>query len=111
MPPRRWDIRIRDILAAIEKIHQYTEDMDLEAFRGDPKTIDAVVRNLEIIGEAARHLPDEIVGKHSEIPWREMRDMRNLLSHEYFGVNRNIVWETIQTDLPAIVPFLRDLLS
>ena len=81
MPLRRWDIRIRDILAAIEKIQRYTENMDLRAFESDPKTIDAVVRNLEIIGEAARHVPDEIVNKYPEIPWREMRDMRNLLSH------------------------------
>ena len=111
MPPRRWDIRIRDILAAIEKIQEYTKNMNFKAFRSDSKTVDAVIRNLEIIGEAAQHVPAEIADKHSEIPWREMRDMRNLLSHEYFGVNRNIVWETIQTDLPAIVPFLRDLLS
>ena len=87
MPHRRWDIRIHDILASIEKIQKYTDNMDVKAFRNDPKTVDAVVRNLEIIGEAARHVPDEIVEEHTEIPWREMRDMRNLLSHEYFGVN------------------------
>jgi uncharacterized protein len=55
--------------------------------------------------------PIEIVDKHPEIPWREMRDMRNLLAHEYFGVNTKIVWETIQTDLPAIVPVLKALLQ
>jgi uncharacterized protein with HEPN domain len=86
MPHRRWDIRIHDILASIEKIHKYTENMDAKIFLGDSRTVDAVVRNLEIIGEAARHVPDEIVKEHPEIPWREMRDMRNLLSHEYFGI-------------------------
>jgi uncharacterized protein len=55
--------------------------------------------------------PIEIVDKHPEIPWREMRDMRNLLAHEYFGVNTKIIWETIQTDLPAIVPVLKALLQ
>lgn len=63
MPPRRWDIRVRDILAAIEKINEYTKGYDLQNFEGDSKTIDAVVRNLEIIGEAARHIPDDIIGK------------------------------------------------
>ena len=110
MPHRRWDIRIHDILASIEKIQKYTENMDAKAFRGDSKTVDAVVRNLEIIGEAARHVPDEIVEKHSEIPWREMRDMRNLLSHEYFGVNSDIVWETIQSDLPTLPALLKAIL-
>jgi uncharacterized protein with HEPN domain len=111
MPPRRWDIRVRDILAAIEKIHKYTTDYRYRNFEADSKTVDAVVRNLEIIGEAARHIPDDIIEKNPGIPWKEMRDMRNLLSHEYFGVNTKIIWETIQTDLPAIVPVLKRLLQ
>ncbi|BBO73139.1 DUF86 domain-containing protein [Desulfosarcina widdelii] len=110
MPHRRWDIRIHDILASIEKIQKYTDNMDAKAFRDDPKTVDAVVRNLEIIGEAARHVPDEIVEEHHKIPWREMRDMRNLLSHEYFGVNSDIVWETIQSDLPGLPALLKAIL-
>jgi uncharacterized protein with HEPN domain len=110
LPHSRWDIRIRDILTAIEKIQKYTTDMNSKVFRGDPKTVDAVIRNLEIIGEASRHVPDEIVDKHPEIPWREMRYMRNLLAHEYFGVNTKIVWETRQTDWLAIVPVLKALL-
>jgi uncharacterized protein with HEPN domain len=73
--------------------------------------VDAVVRNLEIIGEAARHVPEDIVENNPGIPWSEMRDMRNLLAHEYFGVNTRIVWETIQTDFPAIVRSLRGLLQ
>ncbi|WP_419660528.1 conserved uncharacterized protein, DUF86 [Desulfosarcina variabilis str. Montpellier] len=110
MPPRRWDIRIRDILAAIERIHDYTKGYNYQQFKGDSKTIDAVVRNLEIIGEAACHIPDDITAKNPAIPWREIRDMRNLLAHEYFGVNTKIVWETIQSDFPAIVPALKVLL-
>jgi uncharacterized protein with HEPN domain len=81
MPPRRWDIRIRDMLAAIEKIYSYTTHYNYQTFEGDSKTIDAVVRNLEIIGEAARHVPDDIIEKYPGIPWREIRDMRNLLAH------------------------------
>jgi uncharacterized protein with HEPN domain len=68
------------------------------------------VRNFEIIGEAAAHLPKDIAADHPEIPWQDMRDMRNVLSHEYFGVNERIVWETFQNDLRPLVPLLKDLL-
>lgn len=110
MPPRRWDIRIHDILPSIAKIQEYTNSLDSHSFQGDSKTVDAVVRNLEIIGEAARHVPEDITGKHPEIPWQDMSDMRNLLSHEYFGVNKKIVWDTVTNDLPALVPLLKTLL-
>ena len=110
MPPRRWDFRIRDILNAIEKIQGYTEGFDYSRFQADPKTVDAVIRNLEIIGEAAKHIPEDFKEKHLDIPWREMSDMRNLLSHEYFGVNEKLVWNTITTDIPAVISPLEALL-
>jgi uncharacterized protein with HEPN domain len=111
MPPRKWDLRIRDILASIGRIMEYTRDMDFEHFRCDTKTVDAVVRNFEIIGEAAANVPEEIAVDHPEIPWQDMRDMRNVLAHEYFGINENIVWDTIQDDLPPLVPQLINLLQ
>jgi len=111
MPHRKWHLRIRDILASIERIIEYTINLDFEQFRSDPKTFDAVVRNFEIIGEAAAHVPEEIVADHSEIPWQDMRDMRNVLAHEYFGINENIVWDTIQDDLPPLVSQLKSLLE
>lgn len=89
----------------------YTRDLDFENFKSDSKTIDAVVRNFEIIGEAATHMPEEITVNNPEIPWQDMRDMRNMLAHEYFGINEKIVWETIQDDLPPLVPQLAKLLS
>ncbi len=85
--------------------------MDFEQFRSDTKTVDAVVRNFEIIGEAAAHVPEEIVADHPEIPWQDMRDMRNVLAHEYFGINENIIWDTIQDDLSRLVPQLKSLLE
>jgi len=111
MPPRKWNLRIRDILASIERIIEYTRNLDFEQFRSDTKTFDAVVRNFEIIGEAATHVPEEIVAIHPEIPWQDMRDMRNVLAHEYFGINENIVWDTIQDDLLPLVPQLKSLLE
>ena len=109
MPHRGWEFRVADIVDSIEKILSYTAGMSFEQFRKDSKTIDAVIRNFTIIGEAARHIPDEIVQSHSEIPWREMADLRNIIVHEYSGVNEKIIWETIQTDLPGLLSSLRKM--
>ena len=111
MPSRKWDLRIKDILSSIERIITYTEGMNFDEFREDTKTVDAVVRNFEIIGEAAARVPEEIVGVHPEIPWREMRDMRNVLAHEYFGIDEKIIWDTIRYDLPPLIPLLKILLE
>ena len=109
MPHRAWEFRVADIVDSIEKILNYTAGMSFEQFRKDSKTIDAVIRNFTIIGEAARHIPDEIVQSHPEIPWREMADLRNIIVHEYSGVNEKIIWETIQTDLPGLLSSLRKM--
>jgi uncharacterized protein with HEPN domain len=107
VPRRETDERLRDILAAIAKIRRYTAGMDFRAFADDEKTIDAVIRNFAVIGEAANHLSDDYIGRHSGIPWDEMRGMRNVIIHEYFGVSMEIIWETIQGDLPAVEESLR----
>lgn len=109
MPPRDWLFRINDILGAISAVETYVEGMSYEDFIADRKTVDAVIRNLIIIGEAACHLPEEIPLNHPEIPWNEMRAMRNFVVHEYFGISDKILWDTIQTDLPPLVPALRRL--
>ena len=69
-----------------------------------------MARELEIIGEAARHIPPDVEAIHPQIPWRLMRDMRNVIAHEYFGVDWQIVWETAVNDLPVLVPFLENIL-
>jgi uncharacterized protein with HEPN domain len=89
---------------------EYTRNLDFENFKSDTKAVDAVVRNFEIIGEAAAHMPEEIVAGHPEIPWQDMRDMRNVLAHEYFGINEKIVWNTIQDDLSLVLSKLKELL-
>ncbi len=75
MPPRAWELRIRDILGAISAVQEYTAEMKYDAFVADRKTVDAVLRNLILIGEASSHIPDDFVSEHSDIPWRDMRDM------------------------------------
>jgi uncharacterized protein with HEPN domain len=110
VPPRNWRFRIQDILDAIAAVSAYTANMDFEQFTRDRRTVDAVVRNLILIGEAARHIPDDICAKSSALPWPEMRAMRNLVVHQYFGVSDAILWQTVKQDLPSIVEPLLGLL-
>ncbi len=111
MPRRDWKFRIQDILDAIGAVSAYTAEMDFEQFTRDRRTVDAVVRNLILIGEAGRHIPDDICAKSSTLPWSEMRAMRNLVVHQYFGVSDAILWETVKQDLPSIVKPLLGLLA
>jgi uncharacterized protein with HEPN domain len=111
VPLRSWKIRIADIIEAIENVFEYSEGMVFENFVADQKTIDAVIRNFIIIGEAARHVPEDIIQTHADIPWREMRDMRNIVVHEYFGVDNRIIWDTVQNNLPPLMPLLKKLIS
>jgi uncharacterized protein with HEPN domain len=111
VPPRDWKLRVEDISLAIERIQRYTVGLTLEAFRTDDLRIDAVIRCLGIIGEAARHVPDDVQEKYPDVPWSEMRGIRNVVMHEYFGVVLEVVWQTIQEDLPPLVPRLTEILD
>jgi uncharacterized protein with HEPN domain len=91
MPDRDWKFRIEDILESIAKVERYTAGMTFDTFTADEKTIDAVVRNFTIIGEAARYMPQEIEARYPYLPWNEMRGMRNIVVHEYFGVSFSIL--------------------
>ncbi len=91
-----------DIFDAIEKAEEFTSGMKLNDFSQDPKTQFAVVRALEIIGEAAKKFPDEIRDNYPDIPWRQMSGMRDKLAHDYFGVNTEVVWKTLSEDLPPL---------
>jgi uncharacterized protein with HEPN domain len=102
MPKRDWRLYFEDIFECINKIGIYTAGMAYNEFVKDDKTIDAVVRNLEVIGEAARQVPDSIKQKYSDIPWKEIIGLRNRVIHEYFGVDFEIVWEIITHDLPKL---------
>ena len=107
MPPREWRLRVEDILEAIAKIEQYVSGLSFGQFAADPKTIDAVVRNLEVIGEAVRHLSSDLDSLPAGVPWIDIAGMRNILIHEYFGVDLKIIWQTVIDDLPELRSQLR----
>jgi len=100
-----------DILESIEKIQQYTANLTFEDFVANNMAVDAVVRNFEIIGEAASHIPDNIQSKYSEVPWFEMKGMRNIMVHEYFRVDLKIVWMTARESLPALVSKINRIIA
>jgi uncharacterized protein with HEPN domain len=110
MSPRLWTERIEDILEAIAEIEEFTRSMSFDQFRDDPKTLKAVALDIVVIGEAAGHVPNDVTDAHPEIAWALMRGMRNRLVHDYFGMDPEILWDTIQNDLPGLVEPLRKLL-
>ena len=102
MSNRPIRLLIDDMLDAIGRIEQYIQGLSYEIFSDDQKTIDAVVRNLEIIGEAANRLPEELKEKHSEIEWYKIVGLRHRIVHEYFGIDIQIIWQIIHCDLPNL---------
>jgi uncharacterized protein with HEPN domain len=96
---RDYRLYLDDILEAIDRIYEYVNCMDEDAFGSDRKTQDAVIRNLEVIGEASRKLPDELKGRSNEIEWSKIIGFRNILAHEYFGVSIPIVWDIVQNKI------------
>lgn len=102
MSSREWEFRIYDILTSIEKIESYLQGMTLTQFKKNELVIDAIIRNLEIIGEASKNIPLVIRRTYGHIPWDQMNGMRNILIHEYFGVDIKIVWHTAKKYLPVL---------
>lgn len=107
------DIRdyLRDILDTIDLAQSFTIDMTFDQFQDDARTSFAVIRALEIIGEATKNIPIPIREQYPEIPWKGFTGMRDKLIHAYFGVNLEVVWDTIQLDLPQLRPVIAQILQ
>ena len=108
---RDYKVYLEDILEAASKIRQFTAGLTLSEFSRDAKTLDAVVRNLEIIGEAVKHLPDEVRARSQGVDWKKIAGLRDILIHEYFGVNIEVIWDIVQQKLPQLEQTARDLLK
>ena len=99
---RDYRLYIKDIVAAMESIEGFIAGMDLVSFRADDKTASAVMRKLEIIGEAVKQVPEEVRQRYSHVPWKEMAGMRDKLIHFYFGVDYSLVWRAITERVPKV---------
>ncbi len=102
---------LNDIYEAIQRIELYTKGIDYENFLKDIKTQDAVIRNLEIIGEAAKNISDDFKSKNPQLPWKDLAGVRDKLIHHYFGVNLEVVWYIIKDDLPPLKEEIRHILE
>ena len=109
MSKRDRDLLLEDMLESALKIKRYTQDMSFEDFLKDDKTIDAVVRNFEIIGEAANRVDDGFKSQNVHIEWKRIRGFRNRIVHDYFGIDYEIVWSIIENDLSRLIEQLRSL--
>ena len=108
---REWRFYIQDMIEFSEKVLSYTEGMDQDAFVAEGLTYDATLRNLELIGEAATHIPSEVREAYPEIPWRAIVGARNRLAHAYLGIRDDVIWTIIQDAVPKLLPALRKILD
>ncbi|MCH7731135.1 MAG: DUF86 domain-containing protein [Candidatus Marinimicrobia bacterium] len=107
------DLRLylEDILESCRFIQEFVHGMDFEAFVGDEKTTSAVIRKFEVMGEAAKNIPEQIRVEYPNVPWQKMASMRDRLIHAYFGVDYQLVWDTIQQFIPSLIETIADILN
>jgi len=108
---REYSLYLKDILEAMAAIEKFVAGMEFEDFKNDDRTSSAVIRKFEIIGEAIKHIPDEIRNKYPQIKWKQMAGMRDRLIHFYFGVKYDLVWHTIKDVIPKVKPIVQGILK
>ena len=108
---REWRFYVSDMIGFCERVLDYTVGLDRASFVASAMTYDAVLRNLELIGEAATHIPEAVRDAHPEIPWRAIVGARNRLAHSYLLIDDEIIWTMIEDAVPSLLPALRTLLE
>ena len=111
MSERDFRLYLVDILDSGSAVLAFVKDLSFEEFCNDRKTSSAVIREFEIIGEAVGKIPDELKQKHPDVEWQDIKDFRNLLIHEYFGVDMEIMWKIIQENLPVLMNAVKEILQ
>ena len=111
LTPREWRFYIDDMISFAEKVITYTDGLDQERFVASGLNYDATVRNLELIGEAATHVPDAVRAAHPQVPWRLVIATRNRLIHGYLGIDNDTLWSIVVSDVPGLLACLRNLKS
>jgi len=111
MSKREPLLLLKDIEESIKKIKAYTKGMSFKMFQNDDKTIDAVIRNFEIIGEAANRIPDEIKDNFTEVNWHRIRGFRNRIVHDYMGVDLEIIWEIIEKNINELQEQIEEMIN
>lgn len=109
--PRDYKLYLEDILVSAERVARYLERVSYEDFITDEMLLDAVLFNLEVVGEAAKHVPENIRVNYPSIEWRSISGLRDIIVHEYFRLNLRIIWDTIQNELPALRRSIADVLA
>ncbi|MBF0539559.1 MAG: DUF86 domain-containing protein [Nitrospirae bacterium] len=111
MSKRQWRLFIEDIFESADKIVKYTDGLNSDDFFKDPKTYDAVMRNLQIMGEAVKNVPREIKERYKHIHWKNITGLRNIIVHEYFGVKESVIWDIIKNGIPDIKRQIENILK
>lgn len=109
--PRSEEVYLKDIRKSIRQIVKYTKNFSFDRFASDEKTIDAVLRNLEIIGEAVKKLPESLKQQYSQIEWKKIASLRDILIHEYFGIDIEIIWDILSNKLPSLQKTINSILK
>jgi uncharacterized protein with HEPN domain len=108
---REWRFYVEDMVGFCSKVLSYTQDLDASSFAGSGIHYDATLRNIELVGEAATHIPEKIRRAHPEIAWRKIIATRNRLIHGYLGIDNDVLWSIVQSDIPQLLEQLRILQS
>ncbi len=111
MKKRKDKLYVDDIILAMGKIQKYTKGLDYERFVESDLIIDATLRNIEVIGEASKNVSVELRGKYPNIPWKRMIGLRNIVTHEYFGVDLGIIWVIANENIPETIPLIKNMLK
>lgn len=106
---RSWELFLRDMLEASQKVIRYTDERQMAAFVADEMAYDATLRNLEVLGEAAKNIPEEIRQRHPEVDWRGVAGLRDILAHAYFALDDETLWKIVQDDVPRLLDLLRQI--